>query len=265
MFEINDWQCAGHDSPGNREEWQADNCIVFTRRGVWELRERGNINLADPLHVMLWNGQSEFKVRHPIGGNDDCTVIRLTAEGSAALRDIHAPSAQSKIFQRTAHLLTAQQFYRHLQLLHTAQQFADTNQIEQMGIDLIMEVCDTQIDNPEQAAPSKVPVYLQHARELIAKNYTNSLTLAQIANAVSCSPFHLARQFKRTFKISVHQAILSWRLREGLRRVLDQPEQLTMIAADLGFASHSHFTDAFRATFGCAPQQARHKKLHRVT
>ncbi len=78
-----------------------------------------------------------------------------------------------------------------------------------------------------------------------------------IAETVGCSPFYLARQFKRAFGIGLHQALVAWRLRVGLERVLDQADQLTHIALDLGFASHSHFTDSFRAQFGCSPQQAR--------
>jgi AraC-like DNA-binding protein len=46
-------------------------------------------------------------------------------------------------------------------------------------------------------------------------------------------------------------------LREGLERLLDDPLHISRIALDVGFASHSHFTDAFRAEYGRSPQQVR--------
>jgi AraC-like DNA-binding protein len=47
------------------------------------------------------------------------------------------------------------------------------------------------------------------------------------------------------------------RLRAGLERLLDEPVSVSTIALDSGFASHSHFTDAFRAEYGCSPSEAR--------
>ncbi|WP_348652834.1 AraC family transcriptional regulator [Polyangium sp. y55x31] len=44
--------------------------------------------------------------------------------------------------------------------------------------------------------------------------------------------------------------ILSWRLLGGAR-------DLTALALDLGFADHSHFTNAFRREFGCSPSAVR--------
>jgi AraC family transcriptional regulator len=45
------------------------------------------------------------------------------------------------------------------------------------------------------------------------------------------------------------------RLRAAVDRLGE--ESLSRLAADLGYASPSHFTDRFRATFGVAPSQLR--------
>ena len=47
------------------------------------------------------------------------------------------------------------------------------------------------------------------------------------------------------------------RLTAAARIILDGCDDLTALALDLGFSSHSHFTDAFRRRFGMAPSSLR--------
>jgi AraC family transcriptional regulator len=264
LFAVDDWQCAGHDSPGLHEEWCADDRIVITRRGVWELQSSGHRQIADPLHAIFWNGQTSFRVRHPIGGGDVCTVLRLTPSGSSALRALHNPTSENQLaltFKRASHLLSPRSFLLHWRVLQAARlsDHFDRLAIDEAALELLMDV--STVPTLTSVPPNISPAYVHHAREVIAKRHTEALCLADIANTVACSPFHLARQFKRAFGISLHQTLMAWRLRVGLERVLDQPEQLTTIALDLGFASHSHFSDAFRKHYGCSPQQARQRTL----
>jgi AraC family transcriptional regulator len=50
---------------------------------------------------------------------------------------------------------------------------------------------------------------------------------------------------------------LRTRLRAALDRVVGGDGELTAIALDAGFASHSHFTARFRALFGVTPAEQR--------
>jgi AraC-like DNA-binding protein len=49
---------------------------------------------------------------------------------------------------------------------------------------------------------------------------------------------------------SIYDYVLHERLAHSLDAVLDGGEDLTAIALDAGFASHSHFTARFRGFFG---------------
>ena len=51
--------------------------------------------------------------------------------------------------------------------------------------------------------------------------------------------------------------MLHERLAQALDAVLDGGDDLTSIALDAGFASHSHFTARFRGFFGCTPAALR--------
>jgi AraC-like DNA-binding protein len=46
---------------------------------------------------------------------------------------------------------------------------------------------------------------------------------------------------------------------------MEGADDLTALALELGFSSHSHFTDAFRAEFGRAPSRIRRSTLRELS
>jgi AraC-like DNA-binding protein len=74
---------------------------------------------------------------------------------------------------------------------------------------------------------------------------------------VAASPFHLARRFKRANGVGLHRYRTRLRMALALARLGDGATDLTALALDLGFNSHSHFSAAFGAHFGVAPSRAR--------
>ena len=92
----------------------------------------------------------------------------------------------------------------------------------------------------------------ERARELVASRYAEPLLLSNLAQACQVSPWFLARVFRRVTGTTIHQYQRQLRLRASLERVLEG-EDLTRVALDLGFSSHSHFTESFRRAFGTPP------------
>jgi AraC-like DNA-binding protein len=81
--------------------------------------------------------------------------------------------------------------------------------------------------------------------------------MGQIAGAIGVSRFHLSRVFRSTTGFSLHGYRNQLRLRAALERIADPQTRLPSLASELGFSSHSHFTAAFRETFGVAPSELR--------
>jgi AraC-like DNA-binding protein len=82
-------------------------------------------------------------------------------------------------------------------------------------------------------------------------------TLHALARRVHSSPFHLARTFRGVTGVPLHRYDVRARLAAALVQVLDSSRELSAIALDLGFTSHSHFTQSFRSAFGSAPARVR--------
>ena len=95
-----------------------------------------------------------------------------------------------------------------------------------------------------------------HAQEALNRRFREPTSLDELAREVHCSPYHLARVFRRETGRTIHAYLVQLRLREALER-LDRATDLTQLALSLGFASHSHFTDAFRGTYGVSPSSLR--------
>ena len=95
------------------------------------------------------------------------------------------------------------------------------------------------------------------AKAWMATRVMQRLTLARIAAALDCSVFHLCRSFRRATGLTLHDYRNQVRLRLALERLEQGERDLTRLGLDLGYSSHSHFTAAFRRSFGTPPSDAR--------
>ncbi|MEO8177719.1 MAG: helix-turn-helix domain-containing protein [Deltaproteobacteria bacterium] len=58
-------------------------------------------------------------------------------------------------------------------------------------------------------------------------------------------------------RCTIRRASRCTRFAGALRRLSEGEANLSALALELGFASHSHFSDAFRQAFGLSPAQSR--------
>src|SRR5262249_41248033 len=106
---------------------------------------------------------------------------------------------------------------------------------------------------------------VEAAKTYLATRLGDRVTLDEVARAVHLSPFHFARVFQARAGLPVHRYLTRLRLRAALDRLIDGARDLTALALELGFSSHSHFTDAFRTEFGRAPSEVRRGTLRELS
>jgi AraC family transcriptional regulator len=97
------------------------------------------------------------------------------------------------------------------------------------------------------------------AKTVLARDFREPVSLDQVARRAGSSVFHLCRTFRRHTGSTLHGYRNQLRLRTALERVAAPASDLTDLALDLGYSSHSHFTAAFRKAFGMAPSTFRRK------
>jgi AraC family transcriptional regulator len=98
---------------------------------------------------------------------------------------------------------------------------------------------------------------LEGVKALLARQFRERLSLQEIADRSGFSVFYLCKMFRRGTGTTLHAWRSQLRLRTALELVADRDTDLTGIGLDLGYSSHSHFTSAFRQTFGVTPSALR--------
>jgi AraC-like DNA-binding protein len=109
--------------------------------------------------------------------------------------------------------------------------------------------------------PGRERAAIRRVREYIGAHYERDVSLTELAQLVSFSPFYLARVFRAEIGLPPHAYLESVRIRHAQRLVaLGTP--LAQVACATGFADQSHFTHRFKRLIGVTPgQYARQRKI----
>lgn len=108
-------------------------------------------------------------------------------------------------------------------------------------------------DGAQRRTGGLAPWQERRAKELIAANLIDGLSLQQIAEQTGLSVSHFARAFKKSTGATPYGWLLARRIdrAKDLLRESDQP--LAEIAVRTGFADQSHFTKTFTRFAGTTP------------
>ena len=268
--EIYDVCCRPEHRGHGGEEYSSGHHVVFPRSGAFVMRVAGREFLADSTQVLFFNRAEPYRVAHPVDGGDDCAVFVFRPELLREVIGCHQPRVAERPdrpfeFSHTASDPRAFFFQQRLRqrLLPGVQ---DGLMVEELALELLAAVMGrayaargvrTGRRRRETAAAHREQT--ERTRLVLAARFTEDLRLAEIARAVHSSSFHLARVFRRETGIPIHQYRQQLRLRAALERLLAGEADLTGLALDLGFASHSHFSSAFRGAFGTTPSACRRR------
>lgn len=98
---------------------------------------------------------------------------------------------------------------------------------------------------------------LHMAREYLLSDISFTPSMESISMEVGMNVYKLKTGFKALFGQSLFNYLREERLRTAYNEIAKRDRTLTEIAYETGFASISHFSDAFKARYGIAPSQLR--------
>ena len=94
---------------------------------------------------------------------------------------------------------------------------------------------------------------VQKVLALLKQNLALPLSLEEIGRRVGCSPFHLSRIFAQERGQTITACLRQLRLERAAELLRAGQCNVSEAALEVGYNSLSHFTVAFRETFGCCP------------
>ena len=95
----------------------------------------------------------------------------------------------------------------------------------------------------------------------IHTHYSEKLTLEEIASNASLSVREAQRCFQRILHQSPYEYLISYRLNNAKKMLLETNDSITEIAFHCGFSDASYFSKTFRKDTGFTPMEYRKKRF----
>jgi AraC-like DNA-binding protein len=274
---VQDYRCLACRGGPAAEEHSDRNTIVLLRRGAFCKHFGRRSVTADVNQAVFFARGSSYRISHPGDCGDSGTVFVLSTRVLIDIIRALDPAVDDRP-DRPFPFVTGPcepgAFWRHRDLARRLEAAgtdpADPLATEVTALQLVADVLEAAFERHGLPRQRRNGTDADHAdRAEAAKGYLASrladrVTLDDVARAVHTSPFHLARVFRQRTGVPIHRYLNRLRLRAAIERLSGGADDLTALALESGFSSHSHFTDAFRREFGRTPSDVR-RELSRRT
>jgi AraC-like DNA-binding protein len=239
-------------------ERQDRNAVVLPLSGVFSKHDApGRHIIATPSHAVLVAANTPYRIGFPGGIGDRALALRF---GEDLAPDQFHPRGGVTPFASNGLLPAGAMVLRNLLGARLERAQADDFEIETIGLDLLnvsLQSMRKEALPLRQSAHARRTQALERVKEVVAVAPSDKWSIAKLATVANLSPFHLCHVFRQMVGTSIYEYVLHERLAHSLDAVLDCGSDLTAIALDAGFSSHSHFTARFRGFFGCTPAALR--------
>jgi AraC-like DNA-binding protein len=202
---------------------------------------------------LFFNAGEGYQVSHPIAGGDASLSLTLSERVLRELAPASLLGGREAIGFRVQLLGIDPRAQALVAVLRHSLSNGSVEPLEAESLALTL-VCrslgprtahETGATRPRRRLADRVKV-------LLAGDLSRRWSLAEIAGEIRASPVYLTQVFQQTEGIPLYRYHLRLRLARALA-LIQRYDDLSALAADLGFSSHSHFSAAFRQAYGRSP------------
>jgi len=262
LVKVGTFECAA-DNPCFRVSEPLDNDVfVLPKKPLWIRRDDDEYQFVEPGAILMHRAGSRLERRrasnlgertywfgvHPDSFVDALRRYDLSTEdmGGALIADLQ---------------------FRHRLAVLLKQ--IESNQWDRLAVEeevltLFFGICERRADQVKRLTQARgVTVERQRrlvcrARAFLDAHLSETIGLEIVARDAGTSLYHLCRVFREQTGLTMH----AYRTRQRLGRALDRlvggsSANLTDLALDLGFSSHSHLSRAFQKQMGVPPSAIR--------
>jgi AraC family transcriptional regulator len=245
--------CPGARKHESDEECTVGTHLVFPYRGVYVHHVGRAESVAEANQVIFINEDEPYRVSHPVDGGDSALSIGAS---KATLLEL-APKEYLRrngqaAFNRSRLRIGADTQTRTALLRHRLDRGAiERLEAESLTLTLLRSALGDRAAHSAAGGPGPRRL-VERAKLALASDLSRRWTLAEIASAVGGSPVYLTQMFQRLEEMPLYRYQLQLRLARALA-LLGEYDDLTSLALELGFSSHSHFSAAFKQAYGQTP------------
>jgi len=263
LVAIRDVRCEGRCRHHSDEESAGATHLVFPYRGIYVRHLGGDEAVAEANQVLFFNTHEGYRVSHPVPGGDASLDLVV---GEPLLDEL----SPRRLLRDTAGVAFRQQRLRidpraqalAALLRHSLRaNLAEPLEAESLALTLAKRALGPRTAHTPVASPIRQRL-VNRTKVVLASDLTRRWTLAEIGAEVGHSPVYLTQVFQQVEGVPLYRYQMHLRLARSLD-LLSRYDDLTSLSLDLGFYSHSHFSTAFKQTYGRSPSAFRLAALHR--
>ncbi|HKW00541.1 MAG TPA: AraC family transcriptional regulator [Vicinamibacterales bacterium] len=238
------------------EGFSPDFQVCFPYRGLFVWQANRDDVVGDPNQVLFVTGGEPYRMRASSAIGYAELIITPAPEILSEMTGVRVRDlARHPLFVRRSWRADACVHRLRASMLHRA----SAGDLDELSADehaVALLHAALQVEVTACAPGGRTRRLIQRTKEYLGANACARLRLRDVADAVDASPAYLTDVFRRAEGVPLHRYVVELRLARALVE-LPHANDLTALAFDLGFSSHSHFSASFRRAFGCTPSQFR--------
>ena len=245
--------CPGTCKHKSAEECVAATHLVFPYRGVY-IHHVGKVeSVAEANQVVFINEDEPYQVSHPVEGGDSSVSIEVSAATLMELAPVDYLHARGRAaFNRSRLRIDARTQALTALLRHSLKRgVMDTLEAETLTLALLRRTLDQRTSHAAAGRVGRQKL-VDRAKLVLSSDLGRRWTLAEVAAYAGASPVYLTQMFQQVEGLPLYRYQMRLRLARALDLLGDYFD-LTGLALDLGFSSHSHFSAAFKQAYGQTP------------
>jgi AraC family transcriptional regulator len=257
---VEDVRSPGASSWTRAEHFSPDFQLAFPYRGFFIWHVGRDEVVGDVNQVLFVTSGEAYRLSHPVAGGFAELVVTpspcVLAELAHAAGLMIATLRTHPLFRRRSSRLTPrlQSVRARFGAWARHPMEIDTLAAEELVLALLRSTLTETVAIARPAGSTQR--LIRRTKIFLESHLTKPIRLAGVSRAVGASPIYLTQVFRDVEGVPLHRYLTQLRLARALAE-LPHTTDITRLALDLGFSSHSHFSATFHRTFGVTPSQFR--------
>lgn len=262
LVKVGSFECSADDPCWRTTDVLDNDVFVLPQRPVWIRRNSGSYRFAEPGAILMHRAGSTLQRRFSSAAGERTYWFGVHPDVFVETLQRHKLSTR----QMGGALIVTPKFRYRLALFLRQLECApdDRLAVEEDVLTLFFEICEMRALQERQNGTSRLGTerrqrqLAERARAYLDAHMAETISLDTVAAEVGASLFHLCRVFRQQTGMTMH----AYRTRQRLGTVVDrlvkgQSKNITELALDTGFASHSHLSRVFQKALGISPSAIR--------
>jgi AraC family transcriptional regulator len=223
-------------------------CFVFVVNGSFSETFERKARECGPL-TLIYRPAGEVHSNHFHRSGGRCLNVEIEPEWMERVRHYSIRLNDSAEFHGGATAWLGVKLYR---------EFRQPDEVAPLAIEACMlEIVTVSAREQRKALERRGNRWLVRAEEFLRAHYSESFTVAEVADAAAVHPAHLARVFRANFGCTIGDYLRRLRVEFASRELITSDLPLSEIAVATGFYDQSHFTRTFKRLTGLTPAEFR--------